>query len=449
MAALTQVAETSGRSSEYWSKLVQSKPELKAHLTPRHSEYWPHTPTPKQHAFLCLNCREAFYGGAAGGGKSDALLMAALQYVDVPGYAAIIFRRTYADLVLPEALMDRAQEWLQPTDARWNDKAKSWVFPSGATLTFGYLDAEKDKFRYQSAAFQYIAFDELTQFSETQYRYLFSRRRRLKGVDIPMRTRSASNPGDQGHEWVKQRFVVGGRAEGRVFIRAMLDDNPYLDTAEYSKTLDELDPVTRQRLKDGDWDVALEGNLFKQHWFEIVPEQPTGLRLVRYWDLASTKKTADNDPDWTAGAKLGHDGNGTYYVADVRREQEDPGAVEALVRQTAEIDGPGVAIWMEQEPGSSGKNTIATYARLLAGYNFRGVRSTGSKVERANPFSAQAKAENVKLVQGPWIGEYLDELCAFPEGGHDDQVDASSGAFGRLVSAPQTATIQIVDRVTI
>ena len=441
----TQIQSRPQRSSEYWTKLVRSKPELIPLLTPRQSNYWPHALTPKQHAFLWLTCREAFYGGAAGGGKSEALLMAALQYMDIPGYAAIIFRRTYADLVLPEALMDRAQEWLAPTDARWNDKSKSWVFPSGATLTFGYLDAEKDKYRYQSAAFQYVAFDELTQFSETQYRYLFSRLRRLEGVNVPLRMRSASNPGDQGHEWVKQRFVVEGRKHGRVFVRATLDDNPHLDTVEYRKALDELDPVTRQRLKEGDWDIAIEGNLFKRHWFPVVEERPAGLRLVRYWDLASTEKTATNDPDWTAGALMGSNGGGDYYVADVRREQEGPGAVEALIRQTAEIDGPNVAIWMEQEPGSSGKNTIATYARILAGYNFHGVRSTGSKVERANPVSAQAEAGNIKLVQGPWLGDYLDEICAFPESGHDDQVDATSGAFGQLVGAPRMATVQLVE----
>src|SRR5687767_893160 len=133
------------------------------------SRYIPHTPTPKQHAFLWLDTKEAFFGGSAGGGKSDALLMAALQYVDVPGYAAIIFRRSYTDLALPGAIMSRAQEWLANSDAKWNDNEKQFTFPSGAVVTFAYLKAPNDKFRYQSAEFQFVGFDELTHFPEDDY----------------------------------------------------------------------------------------------------------------------------------------------------------------------------------------------------------------------------------------------------------------------------------------
>ena len=129
-------------SLEYLRQLVRSNPSL---VTPRTTKYIPQAATPKQSAFLLLPHLEALYGGQAGGGKSSALLMAALQYVDVPGYAALLLRRTYADLSLPGALMDRAADWLQPTDAHWNDTAKTWTFPSGATVTFGYLETERNK----------------------------------------------------------------------------------------------------------------------------------------------------------------------------------------------------------------------------------------------------------------------------------------------------------------
>ena len=158
----------------------------------------PHTPTVRQALFLSLPVTEALYGGAAGGGKSDALLMAALQFVDVPGYAALLLRRSYADLALPGAIMDRSKEWLRGTAARWHEPTKTWTFPSGATLSFGYLEAEQDKYRYQGAEFQFCGFDELTQFSETQYRYLFSRLRKSPGLAVPLRMRAASNPGGQG-----------------------------------------------------------------------------------------------------------------------------------------------------------------------------------------------------------------------------------------------------------
>src|SRR4051812_7334087 len=100
----------------------------------RLTRWIPHYPHPPQEAFLSLDCREAMYGGAAGGGKSDALLMAALQYVDVPGYSALILRRTFPDLALPGAIMDRSKEWLHGTDAHWNENERRWTFPSGATL---------------------------------------------------------------------------------------------------------------------------------------------------------------------------------------------------------------------------------------------------------------------------------------------------------------------------
>ncbi len=390
-------------------------------------------PTPRQAAFLLLTCREALYGGAAGGGKSDSLLMAALQYVDIPGYAALLLRRTYADLALPEALMDRANEWLSGTDARWDGKNKTWRFPSGATLSFGYLEHEKDKYRYQGAAFQFIGFDELTQFSESQYRYLFSRLRRLQGTHVPVRMRAASNPGGTGHEWVKQRFLVEGRARGRVFVPAKLADNPYLDRAEYMASLSELDPITRAQLLNGDWTARQSGGKFRREWFEIVDAAPATLRKVRYWDLAATAPKEGQDPDWTVGALLGVSPEGIYYLLDVRRVRATPAGVEQLIRQTAELDGHDVHIWMEQEPGSSGVNTIDHYTRrVLSGFTFRGDRVTGSKEERANPLSSQAEAGNVKLLRGVWNGDFLDEADAFPHGAHDDQVDAASGAFSKL-----------------
>ena len=161
----------------------------------------PHWPEPPQEAFLWLDNLEAFYGGAAGGGKSDALLMAALQYVHVPGYAALLLRKSYADLALPGAIMDRSRDWLQP-HAKWNDNDKKWTFPSGATLTFGYLQTSNDRYRYQGAEFQFVGFDELTQFDEIDYTYLLSRLRRPSTgplSTVPLRMRAAANQIGRAH----------------------------------------------------------------------------------------------------------------------------------------------------------------------------------------------------------------------------------------------------------
>ena len=204
--------------------------------------YIPHKPFWQQIQFLLLQEEEALYGGQAGGGKSDALLMAALQYVEEPDYAALIIRRTYKDLALPGAIMERAYKWLKPTDAHWNGQDKIWTFPSGATLTFGYLQHYNDIYNYQGSEFQFIAFDELTQFLPGEYSYLHSRLRRLEGSEIPIRMRAGSNPGGIGHEWVKREFIHGNKP----FIPSGYKDNPYLDQEEYSKALDKLDHITRQ-----------------------------------------------------------------------------------------------------------------------------------------------------------------------------------------------------------
>lgn len=236
------------------------------------SRWCPKAPYPKQAEFLALTEFEAFYGGAAGGGKSEALLMEALKDVDVPGYAALILRRTYRDLALPGALMDRAAEWLQPTAARWNDTDKQWRFPSGAILQFGYLDSPRDIYRYQSAEFQCICFDELTQFKLSQYTYLISRCRGPEDVPVRWRMRSAGNPGDIGHDWVKARFVEPGDPS-RPFIPAYARDNPSLPAA-YGDNLDLLDPTTRDQLKLGLWIKDTTGLVYPIDQSNKIPRLP-------------------------------------------------------------------------------------------------------------------------------------------------------------------------------
>lgn len=388
--------------------------------------YCPHDPTPRQAAFLAARELEVMYGGAAGGGKSDALLMAALQYAHAPGYAALILRRSYPDLTLPGAIMDRADTWLRPTAATWHDQEKTWRFPSGASLTFGYLQYENDKYRYQGAEFQYVAFDELTQFSDTQYRFLLSRLRRLVGSEVPIRARSGSNPGGIGHAWVKARFVDPETSTGRRFVPARLEDNPHLDAEEYERSLAELDPVTRRQLRMGDWDVTAEGGMFRREWFEIVAQAPADLDTVsRSWDEAAT----DGAGDWTVGAKVGQRG-GVWYILDVIREQVGAAGVDRLIDQAAALDGWPVTIDLQQEPGSAGKARADGHARRLTGRAVRVGRPTGSKAVRARILASAAEAGNVKLVAGAWCEAFLGEAVLFPtSAAHDDQIDAVSWAM--------------------
>lgn len=398
---------------------------------------------------MALPNKEAFYGGSAGGGKSQALLMAALQDVDVPGYSAILFRKTYKDLSLPEALISRSQEWLSNTDAHWDGQNHKWTFPSGATLSFGHMDHEKAKFSYQSAAFQFIGFDEVTQFTESQYKYLFTRLRRLQGKDLDLRVRCAANPDGIGFEWVKRRFVNPGHPD-RPYIPSRLSDNPHLDQESYKESLNELDPVTRARYLDGDWEVRPEGKKFKREWFEIVPQAPRRwAKIIRFWDMAATEAKEGKDPDWTVGTLMLITEEKICYIVNVVRFRKTPGATETVVGQIAKIDGKQVAIGMEQEPGASGIIANEHYRKdVLLGHEFHSIPSTGKKEIRANPLASYSEAGNVKLVSGPWNESWLDEVTIFPDGEHDDQIDSASGAFNHI-AGPMPSTAELLAKANL
>lgn len=218
--------------------------------------------------------------------------MAALQYVNDPDYSALLLRRTYADLSLPGALMDRANQWLMGTSAKWNGNEKQWTFPSGAKIQFGYMEAEKDKYRYQGAEFQFVGFDELTQFSETQYKYLISRLRRLDGVKVPLRIRAATNPGGFGHKWVFKRFVDPTTSEGRIFVPARLEDNPHLNQDEYRESLALLDEVTRRQLMEGEWIDDTTGLIYKMSAHNLIDSAPDDLLYILSIDLGAAANDA-------------------------------------------------------------------------------------------------------------------------------------------------------------
>jgi predicted phage terminase large subunit-like protein len=387
--------------------------------------------------------REAFYGGATGGGKSEALLMAAAQYVEVPEYSALLLRRTFADLAQPGALMDRSHEWWDGTSAKWNEETKSWRFPSGAIVKFGHLEHPSALRNYMSAEYQFIGFDELTQFPQEMYTFLFSRLRRRAKLSMPLRMRSASNPGGTGHEWVKQRFIVEGELKARLFVPARIDDNPSIDKASYLESLNELDPVTRAQFLEGNWDAAQQGTSFRRHWFKLLDVKPREFsRLVRFWDTAASAPTPGYKADWTVGALMGRTPQHKYVLLNVVRMQGTPNDVEQTIRVVTRSDAAQyddtVEVCIEQEPGGSGKAQIEHYiTRVLPEYYVRGIRSTGSKIVRAAPLSAQAQAHNVEVVVGPYLGDLFDEIEAFPFGAHDDQVDAFSGAYRELAQGTQ------------
>lgn len=407
-------------AAEYLNRTVLSNP------------YIPHEPTIPQAKFVLSLDLELLYGGATGGGKSDALLMGGLQFVEWPEYSAIIFRRNYTDMLLRDAVMERARGWLTGKNAHWEADAHTWRFPSGASLSFGFLDNPNDKYRYQSAAFHYIGWDELTQFSEDDYTFMYSRLRKPESSPIPLRMRAASNPGGRGHMWVRDRFINPDTRKAP-FIPALLDDNPYIDKVSYEESLSRLDPVTRRQYRYGDWDAQASGNMFPRQSWKFVRDYPRNGMIVRAWDFAGTVATEHNDPDWTVGTKMCMFG-GRYWILDVVRARLSPAGVEDLIRNTAHLDGYGAEIWLEQEPADAGLTVVQHYAReVLAGYSCFYERPKDNKAERAKGYSAAVENGNVNLLEGRWNKEFVDEHALFPtDGVHDDQVDSASLAFRKL-----------------
>ena len=199
----------------------------------------------------------------------------------------MILRTSLKDLELPGGLIPRSHAWISDK-ATWNGNKYLWTFPSGATIQFGYLSAPRDKYRYKSSEFQYIGFDELTDFTEEDYLFMFSRLRQRRDLGVPEKVRSASNPGGPGHEWVKARFISkelekdfltgdlkdeykqcvsyeDGHEDWKITVPSKIRDNPAINAKRYSRQLMHLSPVMRERMMNGDWSVMPAG-LIKAEW---------------------------------------------------------------------------------------------------------------------------------------------------------------------------------------
>jgi hypothetical protein len=256
---------------------------LERFLGPKLQWQMPWTPHERQQEFLALTCREALYGGAAMGGKTAALLMAAAQYIHVPGYSALILRRTHGELLGADGPIEQAKrlfdDLLGSGEMTWVKSEMTLRTNWGSSIKFGHMATEDDFLQYQGQAFQFVGYDELTHFKEHMYTYLFSRLRGGGGLgsNVPLRIRGATNPGGIGHDWVGKRFAI--REDGsqdieatrnpetdelRPFITARLADNAAnADINEYRKSLSNLDTMRRNQLEHGRWIRDGEGLVYK------------------------------------------------------------------------------------------------------------------------------------------------------------------------------------------
>lgn len=271
--------------------------------------------TQKQAQFIRADTGEVLFGGAAGGGKSYGQIVDAFLYRHrYPGSKQIIFRRTYSEL--ERSIIRTAQRLYPRSRWRYNSSVHTGVFRNGSVLDFGYCDNESDVYKYQSAEYDVIRFDELTHFTKTMYEYLTSR---LRGAnDFPKRMKSSTNPGGVGHAWVKERFIdpappmteyIPQTGMKRIFIPSKVYDNKFLmeKNPQYIQQLMALGEKDKKALLYGEWDI------FEGQYFD---EWDSGLHVCKpfvipdYW----TKYVAfDYGLDMLAAYEIAVDERGKAY----------------------------------------------------------------------------------------------------------------------------------------
>ncbi len=222
--------------------------------------------------------------------------------------------------------------------------------------------------------------------------------------------------GEQGGEWKSWQLPSS--------------DNPFLDSKEIEAARLQLPALVFRQEFLAEF-VQLKGNMFMRTYFDTVENTPMLTTQARHWDLAASTKT---QADYSAGVRIGLDADGNAYILDCVRGRWEWPALVRIIAQTALADVAGVQQSVETGGTQKGMLDLLLAEPSLAATSFRGIAPVADKIARANTWLARAEQNKVKLLRGEWNGAWLDEICAFPEAEHDDQVDATSGAFASLAT---------------
>lgn len=439
-----------------------------------------------QEDFLASSADIAIFGGAAGCGKTFALLMEPLRHIHVTGFGAVVFRRSMPQITTEGGLWDTARGLYAPLSADFIENPYRARFPSSTKIEFHHLQYDDTVRSWDGSQIPLVCFDELQHFTEHQFFYMLSRNRSTCGVvpyvratcnpdpdsflrrflswwiddesGFPIQERSGAirwmvrlkneiHWGDSREELI-ERFT-GSYAPDEImpksvtFIPALLEHNQELLKAnpEYRANLLALPEYEQQRLLYGNWNARPKaGDLFRRKDFTIVEPGTMVLKQTfRYWDRAASEQTEKRpDPDYTVGVKGGFGLDGFFYVTDVIRFRAGPYEVKEAVKKAAEQDSRSAEIVLEQDPGQAGVAEIADYIRALAGFSVVPVAARADKFTRWKPFATHVRAGNVRLVRGAWNDAFIAELEALTDNpsdyGHDDQGDAAAGLFNHASS---------------
>lgn len=447
-----------------------------------------------QEAFMATPADICIYGGAAGGGKSFALLMEPLRHMRNPKFTALIFRHSYTQITAPGGLWDTARSiYGNVKGARGNKTPKfHWTFRSGATVNFAHLTRNEDCEEWQGSQIALIGFDELTHFTEYQFFYMLSRNRSDSGVNPYIR--ATCNPDsdswvakfiswwinqDTGYaipersgvlrwmvRWNDEIFWFDTKKEALeyagslgvskeqipymtksvTFIASTIEDNQILLKINpgYMANLNALPYVERERLLNGNWKIRNKaGLMFQRGQVRMVEPRFINrdeiVQYVRAWDLAATTEDEKGDPAYTAGVLVAELKGKRYMIMDVINVRLAAGDVEDLIINTAKSDRAAygyVRNRIPQDPGQAGKAQSQHYVSTLAGLGFDIVArtETGNKEHRATPVAALWQHGFVDVVEAPWNDQYFTQLEGFPDSKFKDMVDATSSCFDEIAN---------------
>ncbi len=412
-----------------------------------------------QEQFLATKADIAIYGGAAGGGKTYALLLEPLRHMNVEGYSATIFRKNATQITIDGGLLDESMQiygLLRSAVYKASPKPH-WTFGGKAKVSFMHIDGDRDLPKWQGSQICFLGFDELCHFSEMQFFYMLSRNRSICGVKPYVR--ATCNPdvdswvakfiswwidqetgypipersgvlryfcrdnaevkwGDSPEELSEKYGVEPELCKSVTFIASSVYDNKILLERDpsYLANLHGLSLVERERLLKGNWKIRpAAGYYFKRskirQMLSVIPSDI--VHWVRAWDLAATVNHDDNDSACTAGVLMGKRKDGCIFIADVINVRENGADVRRLIKNTASSDSAlygNVTIRLPQAPGQAGKDQIQSFVRMLGGFHVVTAIESGDKVTRAEPFSSQWLAGNVDVREAEWNDEYFRQF---------------------------------------
>lgn len=433
-----------------------------------------------QTAFMASPADIIIYGGAAGGGKTYALLLEALRHKDVNGFGAVIFRHNANQITAQGGLWDASHkiyDKLPEAQSKLSPRP-CWEFTSGARVSFAHIERDDNLKAWQGSEIAYIGFDELTHFTKRQFIYMLSRNRSTCGIKpymratcnpdadswvadliawwidqdtgYPIKSRSGQIKymsiindtivwGDTPEQLHEEYGVNPEDCKSFTFIASRLEDNKILMKADpgYMSNLKSLTQIDKERLLYGNWKIKPAAGLFyKRTQVNMIETLPQDITVwARGWDLAATSQDESGDAAYTAGVLIGKTKSGRYVIADVINKRLSASEVRTLISMTAQTDKVKYGRVIErlpQDPGQAGKEQAQSYIKMLAGYLVKTIPESGSKESRAEPLAAQWQAGNVDVLVAEWNEEYFNQLESFPESKFKDMVDASSSAFNEI-----------------